>query len=75
MHKNIDLRGTPCPVNFVRCRLELQQLNHSDSLQVDLDRGEPEEMVIPGLINDGFNVKIVSKEDDFIRFIVIINDK
>ena len=44
----LDLRGTPCPTNFIRCRLALEAMGPGQHFQVDLDRGEPEEMVIPG---------------------------
>ena len=39
MHKYIDLRGTPCPINFVRCRLEIERLNYNISLNTK-DRDE-----------------------------------
>ena len=46
----LDLRGTPCPVNLVRCCLAIENLSFQDCLEVIIDRGEPEEMVISGLI-------------------------
>ena len=55
---SLDLRGTPCPVNFIRCRLALEALQPGDHLKVQLDRGEPEEMVIPGLRDAGHRVEI-----------------
>lgn len=55
---SLDLRGTPCPVNFIRCRLALEALQPGDHLKVQLDRGEPEEMVIPGLRDAGHWVEI-----------------
>ena len=73
MHKYLDLRGTPCPVNFVRCRLEIEQLIQNQTLQVDLDKGEPEEMVIPALRDEGYDVKIILVESNWIRFIVTSN--
>ena len=45
---SLDLRGTPCPVNFIRCKLALEALQCGEQLNVQLDRGEPEEMVVPG---------------------------
>ena len=54
MSEYLDLRGTPCPANFVRCRLALEELNQNNSLQVDLDRGEPEETVLSGLRKEGY---------------------
>ena len=63
----IDLRGTPCPKNFIICNLALEKLNKNDFLQVDLDRGEPELMVIPGLKNAGHFVEIICEESNWLR--------
>ena len=60
--RSLDLRGIPCPVNFVRCKLTLETMYPGDQLDVDLDRGEPEEMVVPGLRHAGHQV-IVSGDD------------
>lgn len=65
---SLDLRGTPCPVNFIRCRLALEALQPGDLLNVQLDRGEPEEMVIPGLREAGHRVEIT---DDYSSWIVL----
>ena len=63
----IDLRGTPCPVNFIRCCLAIEDLSPSDSLEIDLDKGEPEEMVFNGLQEEGHSVKIVHKDSTWVR--------
>ncbi|KMM16685.1 sulfurtransferase TusA family protein [Synechococcus sp. GFB01] len=54
----LDLRGTPCPLNYVRTRLALETLEPGASLQVDLDAGEPEQMVSEGLRGEGHAVSI-----------------
>jgi TusA-related sulfurtransferase len=41
----IDLRGTPCPLNFVRAKLRLEQMAPGSLLEVWLDPGEPIEQV------------------------------
>jgi TusA-related sulfurtransferase len=53
----LDLRGTPCPMNYVRARLALEGLAVGGWLQVDLDPGEPEEMVTQSLRGDGHHVE------------------
>ena len=75
MHKYIDLRGTPCPINFVRCRLEIEKLTHNQNLQVDLDRGEPEIMVSSGLEEAGHQVKTILTDKNWIRLLVIPNGR
>ena len=67
----IDLRGTPCPVNFVRCCLALEDLSTDGCLEVCLDKGEPEEMVIAGLENAGHHVEIKEKNATWIKLMVI----
>ena len=67
----IDLRGTPCPVNFVRCRLAIEDLSPEDCLQVYLDKGEPEEMVISGLQRDGHRVEIIQTNFNWVKLKII----
>lgn len=52
----LDLRGTPCPLNYVRSRLALERLPVGGWLQVDLDPGEPESMVAESLRSEGHTV-------------------
>ncbi|MFO0163130.1 MAG: sulfurtransferase TusA family protein, partial [Microcystis sp.] len=41
----LDLRGTPCPINFVRTKLQLEKMTAGERLEVWLDAGEPIEQV------------------------------
>lgn len=52
----LDLRGTPCPLNYVRTRLALEGLPPDAVLEVWLDRGEPELLVSQGLRGEGHAV-------------------
>jgi TusA-related sulfurtransferase len=54
--QRLDLRGTPCPVNFIRSRLKLETIAPGAWLLVDLDAGEPERMVAEGLRAEGHQV-------------------
>jgi len=56
---DLDLRGTPCPLNFIRTRLALEKIPLGAQLVVDLDRGEPEQMVVDGLRGEGHRVSVV----------------
>ncbi|MBJ7899914.1 MAG: sulfurtransferase TusA family protein [Cyanobacteria bacterium RI_101] len=53
----LDLRGTPCPINFVRAKLKLSQLQSGQTLAVDLDGGEPTEQVPHSLTLEGFTAQ------------------
>ena len=69
--RSLDLRGTPCPVNFIRCRLALESMHSGERLEVQLDRGEPEEMVVPGLRDEGHLVVTTMVEPSWVALTVI----
>ncbi|ASC69949.1 hypothetical protein XM38_008790 [Halomicronema hongdechloris C2206] len=52
--KTLDLRGTPCPINFVRTKLTLDQMPTGTVLEVWLDPGEPIEQVPDSLSMEGY---------------------
>lgn len=66
----LDLRGTPCPLNYIRTRLALEKLPAGAELEVWLDRGEPERMVSEGLRQEGHAVALVPLEGDAVRLTV-----
>jgi len=61
----LDLRGTPCPINFVRTRLRLEQLSPGALLEVWLDAGEPIEQVPDSLTLEGYGVEAIEPREDF----------
>ena len=67
---SLDLRGTPCPVNFIRCKLALEALQTGERLNVQLDRGEPEEMVVPGLKDAGHDVQVLAGEEAWVALVI-----
>lgn len=66
----LDLRGTPCPLNFIRTKLALEKLSAGEWLQVDLDAGEPEEMVASGLREAGHRVELEAMEPGAVRLLI-----
>jgi TusA-related sulfurtransferase len=62
--ERLDLRGTPCPLNYIRTRLALEKLPAGAELEVWLDRGEPELMVSEGLRQEGHTVLLAPLEGD-----------
>ena len=69
--QRLDLRGTPCPVNFIRCKLTLETMASGEVLSLTLDRGEPEAMVVPGLEQDGHRVEVEDGDDHWVALRVI----
>lgn len=63
----LDLRGTPCPINFVRTKLKLDQMAAGELLEVWLDAGEPVEQVPDSLTMAGYQVeRLVDRADYFV---------
>lgn len=61
----LDLRGTPCPINFVRTKLRLEQMAPGALLEVWLDPGEPIEQVPDSLIMEGYSIEQIEDRSDF----------
>lgn len=53
----LDLRGTPCPINFVRTKLQLEKMPAGALLEVWLDAGEPVEQVPDSLTMEGYRIE------------------
>ena len=67
----LDLKNIPCPLNVVKCKLALEKLSNEDTLIIELDKGEPEEMVLKALDQLGYRVEILIYETSWIRISVI----
>lgn len=61
----MDLRGTPCPINFVRTKLRLEQMAPGSLLEVWLDPGEPIEQVPDSLSMEGYKIEQIDDRTDF----------
>ncbi len=63
--RQLDLRGTPCPINFVRTKLQLQQMPDGDLLEVWIDSGEPVVQVPHSLKMDGYLIEQLIEKDRY----------
>ncbi len=61
----LDLRGTPCPLNFVRTKLRLEQMPPGSLLEVWLDGGEPIEQVPDSLRMEGYGIETIEERSGF----------
>ena len=66
----LDLRGTPCPINFVRTKLRLEQMSPNSVLEVWLDQGEPIEQVPNSLEVDGYNLQSIQDCEGYFSLLV-----
>ena len=71
--KYLDLKSVPCPLNVVKIKLALEKLSKNEQLIVELDKGEPEEMVLKNLKEMGCLYEQVKEKEKFIK-IKILNE-
>ncbi|MGL5194827.1 MAG: sulfurtransferase TusA family protein [Chroococcales cyanobacterium] len=74
-YPTLDLRGTPCPMNFVRTKLRLDKMNPGEVLEVWLDPGEPIEQVPDSLVMDGHIMELIEDRGGFFAIQVRRADK
>ncbi len=65
-----DLRGTPCPINYVKAKLKLEELQVGDILEIYLDDGAPIQNVPKSLQNDGQEILEIKQEQNFFKVLV-----
>lgn len=66
----MDLRGNPCPINFVRAKLRLEQMEPGALLEVWLDSGEPIEQVPDSLTMAGYQVEQIEERANYFVLLV-----
>lgn len=66
----LDLRGTPCPINFVRTKLRLEQMAPGGLLEVWLDPGEPIEQVPDSLTMAGYKIEQIKDCNGYFALLV-----
>ena len=71
--KYLDLKSVTCPLNVVKIKLALEKLSKNEQLIVELDKGEPEEMVLNNLKEMGCLFKQMKENEKFIK-IKILNE-
>ena len=71
--KHLDLKSVPCPLNVVKIKLALEKLSKNEQLIVELDKGEPEEMVLKNLKEMGCLYEQINEHEKFIK-IKILNE-
>ena len=71
--KHLDLKSVPCPLNVVKIKLALEKLSKNEQLIVELDKGEPEEMVLKNLKEMGCLYEQIKVHEKFLK-IKILNE-
>ena len=69
--KHLDLKSVPCPLNVVKIKLALEKLSKNEQLIVELDKGEPEEMVLNNLREMGCSFEQIIENEKFIKLKIL----
>jgi len=69
--KHLDLKSVPCPLNVVKIKLALEKLSKNEELIVELDKGEPEEMVLNNLKEMGCFYKQIRENEKSIKLKIL----
>lgn len=66
----LDLRGVVCPLNFVKTKLKLEELDTGDHLEVILDDGEPILNVPRSVKEEGHRILKVAQDGEHYRVLI-----
>lgn len=68
--RRLDLKGIPCPLNFVKTKLTLESMEAGSILEVALDDGEPITNVTASVKEEGHQILKVEKTSEYWKLIV-----
>ncbi len=66
----MDLLGVACPMNYVKTKLQLEEMDPLQVLEVLLDAGEPAENVPRSVTSDGYRVISMEPEGDHYKLVI-----
>ena len=66
----LDLRGIACPLNFVKTKIQLDQMQRGQILEVWLDPGEAIESVPPSVIEEGHEILLQEKIENYFKVLI-----
>ncbi len=66
----LDLRGVVCPINFVKTKLKLEEMNKGQILEIVIDPGEPMANVPRSVKEEGHKVIKVNKINGHFRLLI-----
>lgn len=66
----LDLRGVVCPINFVKTKLKLEEMDSGQILEIVVDPGEPMANVPRSIKEEGHRVIKVERKDGHFRLLI-----
>lgn len=70
INQGIDLRGVSCPMNYVKTKLKLEEMQAGEVLEVLLDDGEPILNVPRSVKEDGHTILRVEKIENYYKVLI-----
>ena len=68
--QHLDLKGIPCPLNFVKTKLALESMRTGSTLEVLLDDGEPIINVAASVKEEGHQILKVENMSEHWKLII-----
>ena len=70
VNQYLNLKGVPCPLNFVKTKLKLEAMDAGEILEVELDDGEPISNVTASVKEEGHQIFKVEKIGEYWKLII-----
>ena len=70
INQTLDLKGVPCPMNFVKTKLKLEEMTAGEVLEVILDDGDPIKNVSASVKEEGHKILKVEEINGHWKLIV-----
>jgi len=75
INARLDLKGVLCPLNFVKAKLKLEEMEPGEVLELILDDDEATVSVPRSLKGEGHQVLKIEKIDNGFRMLIKKSDK
>ena len=66
----LDLRGTACPLNFVKTKIQLEKMQSGQKLEVFLDSGEAIESIPPSILEEGHIILNIEPFENYFKVLI-----
>lgn len=68
--QTLNLKGVPCPLNFVKTKLKLEEMTVDKILEVILDDGDPIKNVSASVKEEGHQILKVENIDNYWKLLI-----
>ena len=68
--ETLNLKGVPCPMNFVKTKIKLEEMGIGGTLEIILDDGDPIKNVTGSVKEEGHRILKVEKINEHWKLIV-----